>query len=236
MSTLSHSSRLGRTATRPKSVLLVDCTQEEGENLARLLRMIYGPLVLIRHVETGRQALDALRRMAFDLVLIDYRLAGADGLELLSDVLDCVDQTAVLLMTAQANDRLAAEALRRGAADYFVKNDLGPAELEQLITQALRTVRLEHRHRQAIVQWRMDQTERSDRVRALSDDMSIRLSRLDRWMRNASQGKSDATPSGENLRQIGNELRELQRLVAELSTLAQGSQDAASCRAVVAQH
>src|SRR5688572_18980065 len=105
MSTLSNSSRALRSSTRPQSILLAD-DQPSADSLARRLRMIYGPLVVIRQAESGRQALESLRSATFDLVLIEYRLADIDGLELLSQVLDGVDQTAVVLMTDKPSDRL----------------------------------------------------------------------------------------------------------------------------------
>jgi PleD family two-component response regulator len=229
MSTLSHTHRVGRTATRPQSVLVVDSNASDLQTVSRLLRTIYGPLLAIEQAESGRQALALWQGTRFDLVLVDYRLSDLDGLDVLSQLLDGSDQTAVLLMTDRPNDRLAAEAIRQGAADYFVKGDLGPAELEQLVTQALRTVRVECLRLQRLRQWRVDQTERSDQMRALADDMNVHLARLQRWVRHAGQASHDVAPADLGLRQMGCELRQLQRLAGQLSELAHVASRSPAC-------
>jgi DNA-binding NtrC family response regulator len=69
----------------------------------------------------GAEALAALARRSFDVVISDVRMAGVDGLALLRGVKHAAPDTTVILMTAYATVAQAVEAMRGGADDYLVK-------------------------------------------------------------------------------------------------------------------
>ncbi len=76
------------------------------------------------HVETAgsaEEALETLRRAAFDLVLTDLHLPGLSGIDLLARVRAEHPGTDVILITAHASLDSAVQALRMGAADYLHK-------------------------------------------------------------------------------------------------------------------
>ena len=77
------------------------------------------------------------------LVLLDLLMPGADGLELMRDILATVD-VPVIFLSANGRDGIIAQALELGAADYIVK-PFSPAELVARIRAALR--RSTDRHR-----------------------------------------------------------------------------------------
>ena len=66
-------------------------------------------------------AVAALERERFDLVLLDLRLPGGGGLKLLAEVRSRFPSTAVVVMTAYATAASAVEALRNGADNYLTK-------------------------------------------------------------------------------------------------------------------
>jgi NtrC-family two-component system response regulator AlgB len=74
------------------------------------------------------EAMAAVERGAFDVVLSDVRMAGMDGLALLRELRLRHPETGVVLMTAYATIVDAVEAIRGGAYDYLVK----PFSLEQV--------------------------------------------------------------------------------------------------------
>ncbi|MBI4413285.1 MAG: sigma-54-dependent Fis family transcriptional regulator, partial [candidate division NC10 bacterium] len=70
---------------------------------------------------TGEEALERIRSEVVDLVLLDVRLPGRDGLEVLEAVKAQRPDCGVLMMTAFGSIESAVAALRAGADDYLVK-------------------------------------------------------------------------------------------------------------------
>ncbi len=71
--------------------------------------------------ESGEEALEVLARGAPDLVLLDVRLPGIDGLATLQRALDANADLTVLMMSAHSNVDVAVEAMKHGAIDFLVK-------------------------------------------------------------------------------------------------------------------
>jgi len=79
--------------------------------------------------QSGEQALRITREHPFDLVLTDYKMAGMDGLTLLSELLKVDPSIIVVMMTAHGSVESVKEALRNGAFDYLEK----PVDRDQLL-------------------------------------------------------------------------------------------------------
>jgi DNA-binding NtrC family response regulator len=118
-----------KTARATKTVLIVD-------DEPAIVRMLKDALGVFRHehgykVETagdGADALVALEREQFDLVLLDMYMPRMSGLELLGRMRQLKMQTPVLMLTGNDNARTAADALASGIFAYIPK----PFELQQL--------------------------------------------------------------------------------------------------------
>jgi DNA-binding NtrC family response regulator len=80
-------------------------------------------------VESAEQALAALEREKFLLVISDAHLTGISGYELLAQVRRRWPELPVLMITAYATPKLAVEAIKAGAIDYLAK----PFEPEELL-------------------------------------------------------------------------------------------------------
>jgi len=125
------------TARATKTVLIVD----DDQAIVRLLKEALG---LFRHqhaykIETagdGADALAALHRDHFDLVLLDMYMPRMTGLELLAQMRHLKLQTPVLMLTGNDDTRTAADALASGIFAYIPKPfDL--QHLEHLVSLAL---------------------------------------------------------------------------------------------------
>jgi len=117
------------TARATKTVLIVD----DDQAIVRLLKEALG---LFRHqhaykIETagdGADALAALHRDHFDLVLLDMYMPRMTGLELLAQMRHLKLQPPVLMLTGNDDTRTAADALASGIFAYIPK----PFDLQHL--------------------------------------------------------------------------------------------------------
>jgi bidirectional [NiFe] hydrogenase diaphorase subunit len=92
--------------------------------------------------EDGEQALKSLTEQEFGLVILDLRLPGKDGLEVLREARDKQPRLKGIIITAYPSVETAVEAIKRGAVDYLPKPvDLN--HLEAIIRQTLGPVQVE---------------------------------------------------------------------------------------------
>ncbi|MCX6600370.1 MAG: sigma-54 dependent transcriptional regulator [bacterium] len=85
----------------------------------------------------GATAVEAFSGEEFDLVLLDHRLPGKDGVEVLKQLKAVNRDTPVVMMTAYGYVQNAVQAMRSGAFDYVAKEDLGPDVIDLIVTHAL---------------------------------------------------------------------------------------------------
>ncbi len=71
--------------------------------------------------EGGKKALELLPRRNWDLMLVDLKMPGMDGIQLMDEVRKTVPDMLVIIMTAFATVDTAVKAMKKGAYDYFVK-------------------------------------------------------------------------------------------------------------------
>ena len=90
----------------------------------------------------GEQAIVALERQPFDLVLLDVMLPGRNGFEVLRTIRSTRPELPVLLLTARAEEADKILGLELGADDYIVK-PFGLGELRARIRAALRRAGLQ---------------------------------------------------------------------------------------------
>jgi DNA-binding NarL/FixJ family response regulator len=116
------------------SVLLAD----DQPLLRRGFRMILeaeGDLIVAAEAADGEEAVDLARRHAPDVVLMDIRMPGIDGIEATQRIAAADTHVRVLVLTTFDLDEYAFGALRAGASGFLLK-DVRPAEL----VAAVRTV------------------------------------------------------------------------------------------------
>jgi two-component system response regulator FlrC len=85
----------------------------------------------------GVEALEALARRRFDLVLTDLRMPRLDGEALLRQVRATWPEVAVMVLTAHGSVAKAVEAMRLGVSDFIEKPVESPAALRAAVTRAL---------------------------------------------------------------------------------------------------
>lgn len=91
--------------------------------------------------EKGEDLLDALSALPFDLVLLDLRLPGGSGIDLLPRIFEKERRLPVIMITAHGEVETAVRAVRAGA-HHFLEKPVDLTELLLLIDQALANQRL----------------------------------------------------------------------------------------------
>jgi DNA-binding NtrC family response regulator len=92
------------------------------------------------NVVTAESAEDALNKMhsgPFDLILLDIKMPGMDGITLQKKIVEIDPQAIIIIITAYASVDTAVEALKTGAYDYITK-PFDPENLSNLVNNALR--------------------------------------------------------------------------------------------------
>jgi bidirectional [NiFe] hydrogenase diaphorase subunit len=98
----------------------------------------------VETVEDGEQALKTIAEQEFGLLILDLRLPGKDGLEVLQEARTKYPKLKGVIITAYPSVETAVEALKRGAVDYLPKPfDLN--QLEEIIRETLGPVQVEIR-------------------------------------------------------------------------------------------
>jgi DNA-binding NtrC family response regulator len=120
------------------TILCVDDEPAIGVVLEDAISRLGHRALLARSVE---EAMAILHRQPVDLVISDYRMPGATGLDLLDLIKQAGYETPVVMLTAYGSIQHAVESIKKGAIDYLTK-PITPEALDIAVTQALELVRL----------------------------------------------------------------------------------------------
>ena len=110
-----------------RTILVVDDEADQRRLLGGFVESIG---YRIREASSAEEALDMIRGHVPDMVLLDVRLPGMNGIEALAEIRKIAERLPVLLITAYADLRQAVAAVKCGADDYLAK----PVDLDELET------------------------------------------------------------------------------------------------------
>jgi len=100
----------------------------------------------VQQAADGREALAAIERGAFDLVLSDLRMPNMDGIALLQALRESGEDVPVIVLTAYGTIETAVAAMKLGAVDYILRPfEIETIELAVSRVLAMRAVQLENR-------------------------------------------------------------------------------------------
>jgi DNA-binding NtrC family response regulator len=115
-----------------ETVLIVDDDKSIRYSLKRLIEGRYGVVT----AQNGEEALEQVRRNPPDLVVMDIKMPGLNGMDALKQIKSIDPKSLVILMTAYGTTDTAIEAMKYGAFDYVLKPFSIP-EMKGLIERAL---------------------------------------------------------------------------------------------------
>ncbi|GCE27858.1 hypothetical protein KDA_33420 [Dictyobacter alpinus] len=89
--------------------------------------------------ETGEEGIALCRRVQPDCILLDYTLPDINGLEFLAGLVDSSGSIpfAVIMLAGMGDESIALQAMKSGAQDYLVKNEMTPGNLFRAIHNAI---------------------------------------------------------------------------------------------------
>ncbi len=137
-------------------IIIVDDEEATRRSLGDILKL-EGFQVTTK--SNGEEAIEALTKEEFDLMLLDLKMPGMSGLEVLDKATEVAPDCRVIMLTAHGSLESAIEALRQGAHDYILK----PAAPHEIIASVSKGI---------------DKRTESDRKRRLLEQMEASLQEL----------------------------------------------------------
>lgn len=121
------------------NVLLVD---DEEEFLETLVKRMKKRNVNATGVKSGEEALELLDQHPVDVVVLDVRMPGMDGIEALKEIKRRHPLIEVIMLTGHASVEVAVQGMELGAFDYLMK----PIDIDELL------YKLEDAHKNKLIQ------------------------------------------------------------------------------------
>jgi DNA-binding NtrC family response regulator len=168
---------------------------------------------LVQFARESEEAVRYARQMAFDVMLVDNRIPGTRGLDLLTELREVGVDAPFVLMTSAGSEDLVVEAMRQKVAEYVIKDSGFWRDLPQVLKRVVTTDR--QRRREVDLLGRLERT--NARLDSLRNDMTERAMRLATLVGEAQVQLAALTPkldgSAEGTR--------LTALLAEMSELVE---------------
>jgi DNA-binding NtrC family response regulator len=106
--------------------MLVDDEEDFRETLCKRLKKRKLDVI---SAASGREALDRLSERLVDVVVLDVKMPGMDGIETLKEIKRLAPSVEVIMLTAHADVRVAVQGMELGAFDYLMK----PMDIDELL-------------------------------------------------------------------------------------------------------
>lgn len=110
----------------PINLLIVD---DEIDFLNTLIKRIAKRKINVKGVTSGEEALNFLENNKVDVVILDVKMPGMDGIQTLREIKKRNPFIEVIMLTGHANIEVAINGMQLGAFDYLMK----PMNIDELL-------------------------------------------------------------------------------------------------------
>ena len=100
---------------------------------------------------SGQEALEKLEGRKVDVVILDVKMPGMDGIETLRRIKEAHPLVEVIMLTGHATIETGVEGMKLGAFDYLMK----PCDIEQLMTKVRVAKQIKSKHEEKVTQARV---------------------------------------------------------------------------------
>lgn len=150
-------------------ILLIEDDEDDYIITQDLLSEVKGIQFDLEWIKTYEGALEAIKRQAHDVILLDYRLGTHTGLEILQAATAFSCQVPIILLTGQGGHEIDVAASEAGAADYLVKTEVSSQLLERTIRYTLKKYRKANELQQAVEKLKSKPTTTAEELRPLEE-------------------------------------------------------------------
>ena len=150
------------------NILVVDDEPVARQSLTDILKL---EGFIVGSVPNGQAAVEHIRTHTVDLMIVDLKMPGMDGLEVIQVVNQTSPDTEIILLTAHGSIETAVQALRLRIHDYLLK----PASPAQIIASVKKG--LSRHDRSRVSNAAVTSTESTQEVYTLKDGTMVDLSR-----------------------------------------------------------
>jgi signal transduction histidine kinase len=167
-------------------VLLIEDDEDDSILFKGLLEEVPSTKYEVTWTQTYEDGLSALGRGIYDVCLLDYRLGSRNGLEILSTVAESAEKPPIIILTGQGDYLVDLKAMKYGAADFLVKDQMSGPMLERAIRysmdrkkskDALRESERQLKHLSSAL-LRVQENERREIAAELHDDLGQLLTAI----------------------------------------------------------
>jgi len=158
---------------RPR-ILLVDDEKPARYGMRRALASLTEDII---EAENGKQALKLVREEKPDLIIMDIAMPVMDGLEALKRIRESAAPPLVIMVTAHGSEKVAVEAMKKGAYDYIAK-PYDVDELRIIARNALERISLERENRRLAAE--LEKCEAYGEIIGASEAMRKVFDRIDK--------------------------------------------------------
>ena len=119
------------------NLLLVDDDKDDFFITSEYLRDIKSMEFIITYASTYEKGVEEIAKKCHDLFLFDFLLGARTGLDLIVKSKELGCESPIILLTGKGDFKTDMDAMRLGASDYLVKNELDTEKLDRSIRYAL---------------------------------------------------------------------------------------------------
>ena len=142
-----------------QTILIVDDDKSIRYSLKRMLEENFSVIT----AQNGEEALDRVRKIPPDLIIMDIKMPGRNGIDVLKEMKSIDPKSLVIIMTAYGTTETAIEAMKYGAFDYILK----PFPIPQMKGLVEKALSLRRMMKQEVIYAPIEREERGEEERII---------------------------------------------------------------------
>jgi len=119
------------------SILIIEDNIGDFELVELYLKEIEDTKIILSHVETVKAACEKLATNLYDLILSDLNLPDSNAAATVASITQAAKDSPLVFLTGLSDRKFGIEAIKAGAQDYIVKEDINTRLLDKTIQYAI---------------------------------------------------------------------------------------------------